>query len=72
MKIQEKVLKKLRNYGYTTMQEVSKAEFIINKTLAEVEKIIDKCKLYWTEDRVHNIPCINPKELKQKLKEKWN
>ena len=40
--IKEKVLKKLRNYGYTTIEKERDAEFIIDRTLKDVLKLIDE------------------------------
>lgn len=51
-------------------QRVEQLEYLLHKkkqeTLAEVEKMIDECKVY-NPLRYH--PCIQIKELKQKLKE---
>jgi len=41
-KIKEKVLKKLRNYGYTTYEGISEAEFIIDRTLKEINQNSEK------------------------------
>ena len=42
MQLKEKVLKKLRNYGYTTIARERDAEFIIDRTLKEIKKLIDE------------------------------
>ena len=42
--IKEKILKKLRNYGYTTIARERDAEFIIDRTLKEIKKLIDEVR----------------------------
>jgi len=40
--IKENILKKLRNYGYTTIEKERDAEFIIDRTLKEIKKLINE------------------------------
>lgn len=61
--IKEKILDRLRNYGYITIEKEKDAEFIIDRTLKEVLILINELLIKGKRISRNKI-----KELKQKIK----